>query len=157
MPATTDRVTIPVTGMTCAACSARVQRSLERAPGVASANVNLMTNSATVEFDAAVASPDALVATIRDTGYGAELPRPETTAGDAETADELRLAAERTTLRRKVTVSLVAAALAMLIGLPLGEAAAAQGAADPLMHLMMPLSAAVPRRSAAFSAAGKLP
>lgn len=143
MPATTDRVTIPVSGMTCAACSARIQRTLERTPGVASANVNLMTNSATVEFDAAVASPDSLVATIRDTGYGAELPRPEALPGDAETADELRLAAELKTLRRKVTISLVAAAIAMLIGLPLGEAAAAQGAADPLMRLMMPLSDAL--------------
>jgi len=143
MPATTDRATIPVSGMTCAACSARIQRTLERTPGVASANVNLMTNSATVEFDAAVASLDALVAAIRDTGYGAELPRPEASPGDEETADELRLAGELRSLRRKVAVSLVAAALAMLIGLPLGEAAAAQGAADPLMHLMMPLSAAL--------------
>ena len=143
MAATTERVTIPVSGMTCAACSARIQRTLERTPGVASANVNLMTNSATVEFDAAVASPDTLVATIRDTGYGAELPRPEATPGAEETADELRLAGELTTLRRKVTVSLIAAAFAMLIGLPLGEAAAAQGAADPLMHLMMPLSDAL--------------
>ena len=40
--------TIPVQGMTCAACSARVQRSLERTPGVSAANVNLMTGSATV-------------------------------------------------------------------------------------------------------------
>ncbi|HMU60488.1 MAG TPA: heavy metal translocating P-type ATPase [Gemmatimonadales bacterium] len=143
MPATADRVTIPVSGMTCAACSARVQRTLERTPGVASANVNLMTNSATVEFDAAVASLDALVAAIRDTGYGAELPRPDASPADEETADERRLADELMSLRRKVAVSLVAAALAMLIGLPLGEAAAAQGAADPLMHLMMPLSAAL--------------
>ena len=143
MPATADRVTIPVSGMTCAACSARVQRTLERTPGVASANVNLMTNSATVEYDAAVASLDALVAAIRDTGYGAELPRPDASPADEETADELRLGRELKSLRRKVAVSLVAAALAMLIGLPLGEAAAAQGAADPLMHLMMPLSAAL--------------
>ena len=139
MTATTERATIPVTGMTCAACSARIQRTLERAPGVASANVNLMTNSATVEFDPAVSSLDALVATIKDTGYGAELPRPESAVGEAETADELRLTEERAVLRRKVTVSLIAAAIAMLIGIPLGEAAAAQGAADPLMHLMMPL------------------
>ena len=143
MTTATERATIPVTGMTCAACSARIQRTLERAPGVASANVNLMTNSATVEFDPAVSSLDALVATIKDTGYGAELPRPEAAVGEAETADELRLAEERAVLRRKVTVSLVAAALAMLIGIPLGEAAAAQGADDPLMHLMMPLGHAL--------------
>jgi len=140
MTAATERTTIPVTGMTCAACSARIQRTLERAPGVASANVNLMTNSATVEFDPAVASLDGLVSAIRDTGYGAELPRPDSAPGEEETAEERRLTAERDVLRRKVVVSLVAAALAMLIGIPLGEAAAAQGAADPLMHLMMPVA-----------------
>jgi len=140
MTTATERTTIPVTGMTCAACSARIQRTLERSPGVASANVNLMTNSATVEFDPAVATLDGLVATIRDTGYGAELPRPTAAPGEEETAEERRLAAERTVLRRKVVVSLVAAALAMLIGIPLGEAAAAQGAADPLMRFMMPLA-----------------
>ncbi len=148
MTATTERATIPVTGMTCAACTARVQRSLERAPGVASANVNLMTNSATVEFDPAVASLEALVATIRDTGYGADLPRPAADLGQEETAEERRLAAERAGLRRKVTASLAAAALAMLIGVPLGEAAHHQGAADPFMRLMAPLArglhAAVP-------------
>ncbi|HOX19886.1 MAG TPA: heavy metal translocating P-type ATPase [Gemmatimonadales bacterium] len=143
MTTATERATIPVTGMTCAACSARIQRTLERAPGVASANVNLMTNSATVEFDPTVSSLDALIATIKDTGYGAELPRPDAAVGEAETADELRLAEERAVLRRKVTVSLVAAAVAMLIGIPLGEAAAAQGADDPLMHLMMPLGHAL--------------
>lgn len=141
--ATAERVTIPVTGMTCAACSARIQRNLERGPGVVSANVNLMTNSATVEFDPSRSSAEALVATIRDTGYGAELPRPDAEAGSDVTADELRLAGELATLRRKVAVSLVAAVLAMVIGLPLGEAAAAQGASDPLMRLMMPLSDAL--------------
>jgi len=141
--ATTERATIPVTGMTCAACSARIQRTLERSPGVASANVNLMTNSATVEFDPAAATLEELVATIRDTGYGAELPRPAAEAGEEETAEERRLAAERRALGKKVAVSLVIAVLAMLIGVPLGEAAAAQGAADPLMRLMMPLADAM--------------
>jgi Cu+-exporting ATPase len=140
MTTATERTTIPVTGMTCAACSARIQRTLERAPGVASANVNLMTNSATVEFDPAVATLDGLVATIRDTGYGAELPRPSAAPGEEETAEERRLAVERVVLRRKVAASLVAAALAMVIGIPLGEAAAVQGAADPLMRLMMPVA-----------------
>ena len=140
MTTATERTTIPVTGMTCAACSARIQRTLERAPGVASANVNLMTNSATVEFDPAVATLDGLVATIRETGYGAELPRPAAAPGEEETAEERRLGDERATLRRKMVVSLVAAALAMLIGIPLGEAAAAQGVADPLMRFMMPLT-----------------
>ena len=70
----TESCTIPVTGMTCAACSGRVQRTLERTEGVSSANVNLMTGAATVAFDPAVTSAERLVETIRSTGYGAELP-----------------------------------------------------------------------------------
>ncbi len=52
-----ERVTIPVSGMTCAACSGRVQRTLEKQPGVAAAAVNLMTRNATVEFDPAATTP----------------------------------------------------------------------------------------------------
>ena len=67
------KVTIPVSGMTCAACSGRVQRALEKQSGVEKAAVNLMLRNATVEFDPATTSPDALVEAIRATGYGAEL------------------------------------------------------------------------------------
>ena len=56
-----DELTIPVQGMTCAACSARVQRTLERTPGVSGANVNLMTGSATVSYDPASTTPERLV------------------------------------------------------------------------------------------------
>ena len=76
LPLAGETCTIPVTGMTCAACSGRVQRTLEQSAGVASANVNLMTGAATVAYDPAVTSPGRLVDTIRDTGYGAELPLP---------------------------------------------------------------------------------
>ena len=71
---------IPVSGMTCAACQARVQKALERTPGVVGASVNLMMKSASVTYDPAVASPDALVDAIRDTGYGAELASVDQTA-----------------------------------------------------------------------------
>jgi Cu+-exporting ATPase len=60
-----ESCTIPVTGMTCAACSGRVQRTLEKTPGVATANVNLMTGAATVAYDPAIVSPERLVNTIR--------------------------------------------------------------------------------------------
>ena len=68
---------IPVTGMTCAACQARVQRTLEKQPGVSSAAVNLMTGDAMVRFDPAAVAPEALVAAINATGYGATLPAPD--------------------------------------------------------------------------------
>src|SRR5215208_6484059 len=81
-----DRVVIPVTGMTCAACQGRVQRTLSKTPGVVDASVNLMMGNATVAYDPAATSPDALVERIRATGYGAELPVPDASAFD-ETAE----------------------------------------------------------------------
>lgn len=75
-----ESITIPVTGMTCAACQARVQRALTKAPGVDSAAVNLMVNNAAVTYDPAVTSPERLVDAIRETGYGAELPAASSSA-----------------------------------------------------------------------------
>ena len=69
-------IRIPVSGMTCAACQARVQRTLQRQPGVVDAGVNLMMHDATVRYAPDAVSPEQLVAAIRDTGYGAELPPP---------------------------------------------------------------------------------
>ena len=62
MPETVARetLTFPVGGMTCAACQSRVQRALQKAPGVSGAAVNLMLQNATVTFDPTIASPDAL-------------------------------------------------------------------------------------------------
>src|SRR6476619_6209410 len=67
-------VRLTVSGMTCAACQARVQRTLQRQPGVVDAGVNLMMHDATVRYAPDAVTPEQLVAAIRDTGYGAELP-----------------------------------------------------------------------------------
>src|SRR5215213_8415802 len=67
-------IRIPVSGMTCAACQARVQRTLQKQPGVVDAGVNLMMHDATVRYSPDAVSPEQLVAAIRETGYGAELP-----------------------------------------------------------------------------------
>ena len=53
----TCKITLPVDGMTCAACQATVQRALTKAPGVTKAAVNLMTNEATVHYDPAATDP----------------------------------------------------------------------------------------------------
>ena len=65
--ATSTTCTIPVSGMHCAGCSSRVQQALESTPGVSGANVNLMTNSATVDFDPSAVTPQRLVEAIRET------------------------------------------------------------------------------------------
>ena len=62
-------VSLPVTGMTCAACAANIERALKKLPGIDEAGVNYATNRATVTFDPAVLSVPAIVEAIRDVGY----------------------------------------------------------------------------------------
>ena len=62
-------VSIPVTGMTCAACAATIERALKKLPGVGAAGVNYATNRATVTFDPDVLAVPAIVEAIRDVGY----------------------------------------------------------------------------------------
>jgi Cu+-exporting ATPase len=70
-----EHVTIPVTGMTCAACQSFLQRELSSQAGVRDATVNLMLHNATVSFDPIATSMATLVDTIRNSGYGADLPQ----------------------------------------------------------------------------------
>ena len=69
-----SRLRLDVTGMTCAACSSRIQRVLEHTAGVSSANVNLMTNTAAVEFDPTVTGAGQLITAVEKAGYGARVP-----------------------------------------------------------------------------------
>src|ERR1700694_3578621 len=71
---TLEKVSFPVSGMTCAACQSFVQRTLAGEAGVQDATVNLMLHNVTVTFDPRVASVAGLVDTVRGTGYGAEMP-----------------------------------------------------------------------------------
>ncbi len=111
-------ITIPVTGMTCAACQSRVQRALQKAPGVDEAVVNLMMNSATVDYDPEAISADALVAAIRDTGYEAELPSPSRTAFAEQEEREREQERELRALTWKAGVSLAAGVVAMALTPP---------------------------------------
>ncbi|HET8656989.1 MAG TPA: heavy metal translocating P-type ATPase [Longimicrobiaceae bacterium] len=134
------KVTIPVSGMTCAACSGRVQRALSKEAGVSEAAVNLMTSDATVTYDPAVVTPERLVERIRDTGYGAELPEPTRTAFDEQAEQDRALGEEYRGLRLRAAVSLVAGVVAMVASMPLMATAgrAVHGAAlDPFMHWTM--------------------
>ena len=59
-----------IKGMSCAACQARVQKAVGKVPGVTECNVNLLTNSMSVEGDVA---PDVIIKAVKDAGYGASL------------------------------------------------------------------------------------
>jgi P-type Cu+ transporter len=72
---TSIQIRLPIEGMTCSSCVARVEKALKAVPGVGSAEVNLATETASVTL-AAGASPEILVAAVRKAGYETRLTPP---------------------------------------------------------------------------------
>lgn len=64
-----ERVDLPITGMTCAACARRIERKLSKQEGVRVAGVNFATSRATVEYDPNKTNVRSLIETVRDVGY----------------------------------------------------------------------------------------
>ena len=64
------RITLPITGMTCANCVATVERNIKKVDGVNQAAVNLSSERATVEFDPDRASLGDVISRIERAGYG---------------------------------------------------------------------------------------
>ena len=144
-----ERVTIPVTGMTCAACQSFIQKTLGAQGGVQDANVNLMLNNATVTFDPGVTSISALVDTIRSTGYGAETPVLNPSVLAAQEEHDIEQLREYRQSRLKATVSLIAGSIAMVLSMPLmtvGSAGGMERMKDPLMSWNMRVIDPVLRR-----------
>ncbi|MDQ3674650.1 MAG: heavy metal translocating P-type ATPase [Gemmatimonadota bacterium] len=109
--------------MTCAACQARVQRTLARQPGVTEASVNLITNTAAVSYDPDLVTPLELVEAVRATGYGADLPAeaPDYLRPDQAGEETERLEARSLTIRAAVTV--VTGAIAMIVSMAMMSSA----------------------------------
>jgi len=99
-----EKVTIPVSGISCASCVATIEEALRRSPGVVSATVNFATNAATVEFAPVAATVADLRRTIRDAGY-----EPLEAAEGSALADHEKMAREREirTLKRKLAAGIV--------------------------------------------------
>ena len=62
-----------VTGMTCSACSARIEKNISKTQGVIETNVNLLSNNMTVKYDESVLNEIDIIKVVEDTGYGAYL------------------------------------------------------------------------------------
>ena len=102
-------VSLPVTGMTCASCVNRIERFLDKTPGVETASVNLATEVATIRYLPDVASPDDLVGAIESAGYGVRVPAATMAPADSlESLDEAATA-EATDRDRALRATLVQA------------------------------------------------
>ena len=97
-----------VTGMSCAACSARVEKAVKAVPGVTSCSVSLLTNSMGVE---GTASASAIVKAVQEAGYGAS---PQAAAAETPSAELDALADHETPrLKKRLIASLVFLAVLM--------------------------------------------
>jgi Cu+-exporting ATPase len=114
LPTAVNQIELSIGGMTCASCAARIEKKLNRMDGV-TATVNYATEKASVTVDADVTAAD-LIATVKKTGYTAELPPPPMTADDpaeqAQPADDLR--SVRTRLWVSIVLSVPVILLAMV-------------------------------------------
>ena len=93
-----------VTGMSCAACSARVEKAVKKVPGVTSCSVSLLTNSMGVE---GTASPAAILSAVQEAGYGAS-PKNASASKASDASAALDALADRETpkLKRRLIASL---------------------------------------------------
>jgi Cu2+-exporting ATPase len=93
-----------VTGMSCAACSARVEKAVKKVPGVTSCSVSLLTNSMGVE---GTASPAAILSAVQEAGYGAS-PKNASASKTSDASTDLDALADRETpkLKRRLIASL---------------------------------------------------
>ena len=112
--AETKQLTLPITGMTCANCSATIERNLKKMPGVIDANVNYATERATVEFIPTLVNYGDLKQKITDVGYGVIEARPSSQPADTEALARDREIAQQ---RRMLLVGIVLTVPVFIIGM----------------------------------------
>ena len=95
-----------ITGMTCSACSAHVEKAVNKLEGVKTASVSLMTNSMTAEYDEAVLSNQDIINAVIQSGYGASLPQKRKTK-DQSAPREDAMAQELAGMKHRMVWSFV--------------------------------------------------
>ena len=112
-----EQVSFGVTGMTCASCSGRVERALRKLPGVASANVNLATERASVLFEPTLVSMAGLRKAVEEAGYGVVEEQGQTESG-VEDTQAVAARHELAQARNKTIFALVLGAIIFLGSFP---------------------------------------
>ena len=126
-----------VTGMSCAACSARVEKAVSKVDGVTSCSVNLLMNSMGVE---GTASPESIIAAVEAAGYGASLKNAPSAAKAAQ-KEEIK-DKETPKMKKRLAASVVFLAVLMyfsmghMVGLPLPSYFVDDHAAVGLVELL---------------------
>lgn len=95
------RQTFDVTGMTCSACSAHVEKAVKKLDGVKEVNVNLLQNSMSVEYDENRLNDDTIIQAVVDSGYGASQKHQEKKAETNESVIQQQM----TSMKKRLIVS----------------------------------------------------
>lgn len=131
-----QKVTLQVSGMTCAACSARIEKVVGKMEGVADANVNLTMERATVTFDQEKLTPQSIITRIEKLGYGAS----ELVEKQAGEPNELAEKAKK----RQIGMLIFSAILSLPFLLVMFEMLGVSIAPDFLMNPWVQLALATP-------------
>ncbi|MFC4404144.1 heavy metal translocating P-type ATPase [Gracilibacillus xinjiangensis] len=108
-----ETIDLNITGMTCAACSTRIEKVLNKLSGVNKASVNLATESASIEFQPAVVTVDDFIARIKKLGYSAE-------RKNIEKEDNTQKERQLNRMRNKLVISaILTAPLVLMMIFPL--------------------------------------
>ena len=111
MTKTNRQETFPILGMSCAACAARVDKTLNKQPGVCQASVNYAAATALVEYDPAQTSPEALQHAVQEAGYDLIITHDEHTADEVEEAHRKKYHSLK---RRTIAAILLAIPIAII-------------------------------------------
>ncbi len=102
------KTTFTVSGMTCSACSAHVQRAVEKQNGTKKVHVSLLTNNMTVEYDENTISPDEIIKAVQSAGYGASTDKKNETKETAEYSEQTdAVQSEKEKLKKRFIASLI--------------------------------------------------
>lgn len=114
-------MTFDVKGMTCAACSAHVEKSVKKLPGIRSVAVSLLSNSMEVDFDPDAVSVEQICRAVASGGYSAA-PRGVAQEAPQKPDDETRAMQNRLIASAAILVILMYVAMGHMLGLPMPEA-----------------------------------
>lgn len=116
-----------VTGMTCSACSNRVEKAVSHVPGVEDVNVNLLKNSMTVDYDETKTGLEQIIQAVTDAGYGASEKQASGSPAARAVDPAMTAKKEAAKMKTRLFVSLIFAAILMvlamgpMVGMPLPE------------------------------------
>lgn len=109
-----------VTGMTCASCSSRVEKTVSKLQGVEFVSVNLLTNSMEVRFDNTLINFEEIISAVENAGYGASLKNKKiSTKASSQNIDEVKSAKQRLIWSLIFLIPLFYISMGHMMGMPL--------------------------------------